>query len=439
MRRTMLPAILFCLLLGTALPAQSTLQECHARTGIAVVAAQQVADREIKNAMVGLLTSMGEKEFASEFRQTCESRKILEDHVVKKALRNQFEIEVYFPPYPDRDGHAYRYLDNFKSFHAQVPRDWPIYLLFEKGAPRKVIRIWQDPKLRKNDLADLVRRGLEEHYLSTDVGKLLKAASRYEKSSHLSNAALTCERILAIPTALEDEKQDAQELQTRAVAKLEELWKKKQFKTHTGWRDPRASSDGPKDERKATAGMRVKKLHQFLSVEIPADAAWKDPADWQVAAKVDGEVVVLTHVQFYEIQPGVQLTVTIGNRPVDPSNLSGLAKESQNTLDTHFKKVSKSTKPKKYRVASGKCHGFDSVVQGPEDQYGHRLAQDFTDTAASVDATRPYSPRDMEVYFRELFILGKHGTHSVVVMGTPGFFAKNDRVLQKMISSLAAD
>jgi len=422
-------------LLAAGSIAQEDLDSCYRTTGLAIVESDVRAKSTIRAGLLGLVEGLGDRQAAREFRKLIADRTFKQDEIVKKKIENGFTVEIYFPPVPDHRGKTQAYLERFGGRFLKVPREWPVAILFQEGKPRKVIRVWQAPKYNSRELIALVRKALERHFLEDDPKRLLSVASRCLEESELANAALICERVQSLATDA-DVKKEAAAIRSSANGAFDQGVKARRVKQYRGWKDR---------ERRATKvqpgkGMKLKRVNDFVTYEFPDASGWQDLREWAVGAKLKRGLLLINTGSFVaRPPPKVEPTITFNGRRFNLSNLSRFAKELQRSLKDDFRSVRRATKPRDYRIKKGECVGFDMVVQGWMTSNGSRLLQRFTDQAATMDASRVWSPRDITMHLRQLVVGGDSGTLVVYLLATEGFFRAYRREIKNVIRSFRVE
>jgi len=415
--------------------AQNDLDACYRTTGLAVIESDVKTKATIKAGLLGLAAGLGDRDVAKDFRKVFDDRTFKEDEVVTKKVKNGFTLEVYFPPVPDHEGKTAEYLQRFEGKYLKVDREWPITILFKEGKPRQVIRVWQVPKYKSKTLLGLVRKALKQHFLEDDPKKLLSAASHCLKETELANAVLICDRIrsLAGDAAV---KEEASAVGKQASDAFTEGAKAKQVKRYRGWEEPRRKATTVK----AAKGMKLKRVNDFVTYEYPDEAGWQDLQEYAVAGKLkEGLLIIYTGSFHAQPPPEVVPTITFNGKRFNISNISKFAKELQRSWKEDFTTVFKATKPTKYRVKKGKSFGFDMLVRGGKTKGGTSLLERFTGQASTVDASRPWSPQDVKMEFRQLVIGGKSGTLIMYLLSTEGFFKTYSKETKRIISSFRVE
>ena len=191
---------------------------------------------------------------------------------------------------------------------------------------------------------------------------------------------------------------------------------------------------------KVKKGYKLEALHQHLKVIRPDNKSWKAFGQGGLGAKLEHGVMVLRLTSFWKAPgPNMKSVVTLNGRQVDVKNTSKLAKEFARKYGEDFKKVFKSTKPKKVKIAEGKAVCFDMIVTGGKSKEGSEMLNRFTADAAGMDATRSFNPREIKMHIRQFVVMGKPGTYVFDMAATEGFFKKHGKDVKKLVKTIRCE
>lgn len=197
-----------------------------------------------------------------------------------------------------------------------------------------------------------------------------------------------------------------------------------------------ASAQKKGEKIKVKKGQKVQAFNDSVKIVRPDDKAWKVIHPRILGAKLEHGVMILRFTNWWERKPKTKLTLTLNGKQMDALNTGKIAKELQNMYEGQYKKVLKSTKPKKLKIKAGKMVYFDMLVQGGKSKEGSEMLNQFTTDAAGMDATRSFNPREIKMYVRQFVGMGKGGTCLFHISATEEFFKKHKKDINKVLKSM---